>query len=130
MALRDWMRAATVATPATDGHSARPSAATVAIVAVATRSPAGMRTTARGDDRRTCQQCANLSLQGRCLAAWRGERPWGAHSDYSPAPDLLQHCASYLPGPADMDRRRGCDRWPNLRASAVHVRQPTNKGSL
>ena len=49
------------------------------------------------DDRRTCRQCANLSLQGRCLAAWRGEI--AASRSYEPITDLLQRCEGYVPEP-------------------------------
>jgi hypothetical protein len=66
------------------------------------------------DTRRTCRQCANLSPQGRCLAAWRGERPWGALPGYSPVADLPQCCPSYRPEANDPDRRTGRERWPSL----------------
>lgn len=56
------------------------------------------------DERRTCQQCRNLSGDGRCLAAWRGELR-GVTRDFEPIKDMLQRCASYAPGPDDIDKR-------------------------
>lgn len=58
------------------------------------------------DERRTCQQCRNLSGDGRCLAAWRGELR-GVIRDFEPIKDMLQRCASYAPGPDDIDQREG-----------------------
>ncbi|AAZ98771.1 hypothetical protein Tbd_2818 [Thiobacillus denitrificans ATCC 25259] len=46
------------------------------------------------DDRRTCDQCANLEGR-RCLAAWRGEIV--ANRDYEPIRDLLRRCEGYTP---------------------------------
>ncbi len=46
------------------------------------------------DDRRTCEQCANLEGR-RCLAAWRGEIV--ANRDYEPIRDLLRRCEGYTP---------------------------------
>lgn len=68
------------------------------------------------DDRRTCPQCRNLTLDGRCRAAARGDLPDVASRPYSPVPDLPRRCGGHLPGPADPDRRTGHERWPRLRA--------------
>lgn len=64
------------------------------------------------DDRRSCKQCANLSLQGRCLVAWRGEI--AASRSYEPIRDLARRCEGYAPGPDDSDKRHGRERWPGL----------------
>jgi len=66
------------------------------------------------DDRRTCQQCANLSPGGRCLVAWRGVRIGNAGRKYSPAPDVPRRCEGYAPEPVDADQRTGAERWPGL----------------
>lgn len=61
------------------------------------------------DDRRRCNQCANLTARGLCLAARRGEIL--ASRNYEPVRDLPCRCDGYLPGPSDPDRRAGRDRW-------------------
>lgn len=63
------------------------------------------------DDRRTCEQCANLGGR-RCLAAWRGEVV--ANRDYEPVRDIPRRCEGYAPGADDPDRRIGQERWPYL----------------
>lgn len=63
------------------------------------------------DDRRTCEQCANLSGR-RCLAAWRGEIV--ANRDYEPVRDIPRRCEGYAPEADDTDRRPGRERWPEL----------------
>lgn len=63
------------------------------------------------DDRRTCDQCANL-IARRCQAARRGEIV--ASRNYEPIRDLPQRCEGYAPGPDDPDRRPGRERWPGL----------------
>lgn len=63
------------------------------------------------DDRRTCNQCANLSGR-RCLAAWRGELV--ANGDYAPVRDIPRRCEGYVPGADDPDTRPGRERWPEL----------------
>lgn len=63
------------------------------------------------DDRRTCDQCANL-IARRCQAAKRGEIV--ASRNYEPIRDLPRRCEGYAPGAADTDRRPGCERWPGL----------------
>ncbi len=63
------------------------------------------------DDRRTCNQCANLEGR-RCLAAWRGEIV--ASRDYEPVRDILRRCEGYAPGADDPDTRPGRERWPEL----------------
>lgn len=64
------------------------------------------------DDRRRCDQCANLTPRGRCLAAWRGEVV--ASRDYEPVRGILRRCEGYAPGPDDSDKRYGRERWPGL----------------
>jgi hypothetical protein len=61
------------------------------------------------DDRRTCDQCANL-IARRCQAAKRGEI--AASRNYEPIRDLPRRCEGYAPGPDDPDRRDGRERWP------------------
>ena len=63
------------------------------------------------DDRRTCDQCANLIVR-RCQAAKRGEIV--ASRNYEPIRDLLRRCEGYAPGVDDNDRRHGSERWPGL----------------
>lgn len=64
------------------------------------------------DDLRRCDQCANLTVRGLCLAARRGEIVAGR--GYEPIRDLPRRCEGYAPGPNDPDRRPGRDRWPGL----------------
>lgn len=47
------------------------------------------------DDRRTCDQCANLAGR-RCLAAWRGEIV--ANRDYEPVRNIPRRCEGYAAG--------------------------------
>ncbi len=63
------------------------------------------------DDRRTCDQCANL-IARRCQAAKRGEIV--VSRNYEPIRDLPRSCECYAPGAADADRRPGRERWPGL----------------
>lgn len=63
------------------------------------------------DDRRTCDQCANL-IARRCQEAKRGEIV--ASRSYEPIRDLPRRCEGYAPGAADADRRPGRERWPGL----------------
>ena len=63
------------------------------------------------DDRRTCDQCANL-IARRCQAAKRGEIV--ASRNYEPIRDLPRRCEGYAPGADDPDRRPGRERWPAL----------------
>lgn len=58
------------------------------------------------DERRTCRQCRNLSRDGWCLAAWRGEL-YGVSREFEPIDDMLQRCPGYAPGPDDPDQREG-----------------------
>lgn len=72
------------------------------------------------DDRRTCEQCANL-IARRCTAAKRGEI--AASRDYEPIRgDLPRRCEGYAPGADDPDRRHGRERWPGL------IRKGANDG--
>lgn len=63
------------------------------------------------DDRRTCDQCANL-IARRCQAAKRGEIV--TSRNYEPIRDLPRRCEGYAPGAGDPDRRHGRERWPGL----------------
>ena len=64
------------------------------------------------DERRRCDQCANLTGRGLCLAAWRGEI--NASRKFEPVRDLLQRCVGYLPKATEADQRPGRERWPGL----------------
>lgn len=57
------------------------------------------------DDRRSCRQCANLSQQGRCMAAWRDEI--AASRSYTPIRDLPRRCECYILGADKLDTRHG-----------------------
>ena len=61
------------------------------------------------DDRRTCNQCANL-IARRCQAAKLGEIV--ANRDCEPIRDLPGRCEGYAPGADDPDRRHGRECWP------------------
>lgn len=63
------------------------------------------------DDRRTCNQCANL-IARRCQSAKRGEIV--ASRNYEPIRELPRRCEGYEPGPDDPDRGHGRERWPGL----------------
>lgn len=66
------------------------------------------------DDRRACLACCNLSPEGRCLAAWRGERIGTAGRNYRPVRAVPRRCERYAPPPHDPDQRIGRERWPWL----------------
>jgi len=70
------------------------------------------RPTAFDDDRRRCDQCANLTGRGLCLAARRGEI--AASRTYEPVRDLPHRCEGYAPKPGDSNQRPGRERWPGL----------------
>lgn len=63
------------------------------------------------DDRRTCEQCANL-IARRCQAAKRGEIV--ASRNFEPIRDLPRRCEGYAPKADDPDKRHGRARWPGL----------------
>lgn len=63
------------------------------------------------DNRRTCEQCANL-IARRCHAAKRGEIV--TRGNCEPIRDLPRRCEGYAPGADDPDRRHGRERWPRL----------------
>lgn len=63
--------------------------------------------TPNDDDRRTCIQCANLTLGGLCLAAQRGEI--NASRTYHPVDHLPRRCEGYVSGPNDPSRRPGAN---------------------
>jgi len=72
------------------------------------------------DDRRKCSQCANLAPRDqRCLAADRGEKPWGYGPGYKPPYYVPQRCLSFRPLQDDPDQRSGSERWPGLAAGVV-----------
>ncbi len=61
------------------------------------------------DERRLCTQCTNLTSQGLCLAARRGEIV--ASRDFHPVRNILRRCEGYQPRPDDPDKRPGRERW-------------------
>lgn len=63
------------------------------------------------DDRRTCEQCANL-IARRCEAAKRGEI--AASRNYEPIRDLTRRCDGYAPMAGDSDQLPGAERWPGI----------------
>lgn len=73
------------------------------------------------DDRRTCEQCANL-IARRCQAAKRGEI--AASLSYEPIRDLPRRCEGYAPRAGDPDRRSGRERWPGLCKAASGAMLP------
>lgn len=66
----------------------------------------------RGDNRRYCIECGNLTESGRCLAAMR--RQIAASRNYEPIRDILRRCEGFNPLPTDPDQRQGWDRWPGI----------------
>lgn len=64
------------------------------------------------DDRRFCHQCLNLTNDGLCLAARRGELR--TVRTYHPIQELPHRCVGYAPKAGDTDRRPGRERWPGL----------------
>lgn len=64
------------------------------------------------DERRRCDQCAELTERGLCLAARRGDIV--AIRVYEPVRDIRRRCEGYSPGADDPDRRHGRVRWPDL----------------
>lgn len=64
------------------------------------------------DDRRCCNECANLLLSGHCQAAQN--RDISASYSYMPIPDLPRRCEAFAPLPDDLDQRAGAERWPGL----------------
>ena len=70
------------------------------------------RPVAFDDDRRRCDQCANLTGGGLCLAARRGEIV--ASRNYEPIRDLPRRCEGYAPKANDTDQRPARERWPGL----------------
>jgi hypothetical protein len=75
------------------------------------------------DDRRRCEQFANLTKRGICLAAWRGEIV--ASRTYAPERDRLRRCEAYVLGPDDQDRRVGA----RALARPALVRNAKRKGA-
>lgn len=70
------------------------------------------------DGRRTCLQCANLSTRRLCLAGERGDMP--KNKVVSPLIDQPQRCTGYQPGPFDLDRRSGRERWSPSDPKPIH----------
>lgn len=64
------------------------------------------------DDRRTCRDCAHLTLIGRCTAAARGIATTDCGRSNFPIDDLLRRCDGFMPKPDDPDPRPAAERWP------------------
>lgn len=74
----------------------------------------------QADDRRSCAQCDQLSPDGQCQAAWRGEAlGFPTLRTYYPIADIPQHCAGFVPIADDPDQRPGSERWPTLLLNRV-----------
>jgi hypothetical protein len=65
------------------------------------------------DSRRTCRQCRELAINGRCMAAARGELPLTS-TRYEPFADRLERCIGFSPMADDVDQRPGRERFPGL----------------
>lgn len=74
------------------------------------------------DNRRLCEECANLTPKARCLAAWRGEL-FGVPRNYEPMAGILGRCECFAPRPDDPDQRPAVERWPYIIADANRRRQ-------
>ena len=117
MAIRAWLALIEETDPATIaeviGQCQRDAAARDYFTcrAAADNLQKNRRDAAFDDDRRTCDQCANL-IARRCQAAKRGEIV--ASRNYEPIRDLPRRCEGYAPGADDTDRRYGRERWPGL----------------
>jgi hypothetical protein len=64
------------------------------------------------DNRRTCEQCTQLTSAGRCMAAARGEI--AAARFYFPQLKQPMRCAGYRPDSSDPDQRPATERWPGI----------------
>ncbi len=73
------------------------------------------------DNRRCCLHCTNLTQQGKCLAAFRGEIL--ASRNFSPIKDQPHRCVGYKPLPHDPDQRPVVERWPGLIESDAAARK-------
>jgi len=66
------------------------------------------------DDRRYCDQCANLRRDVCTIAEPKAGALVVANRGYRPVREPPRRCAGYAPGPDDPDRRPGRERWPGL----------------
>ncbi len=72
------------------------------------------RPVAFDDDRRHCDQCANLRRDVCTIAEPKAGALVVANRGYRPVREPPRRCAGYAPGPDDPDRRPGRERWPGL----------------
>jgi len=72
------------------------------------------RPVAFDDDRRHCDQCANLRRDVCAIAEPKIGALVVANRGYRPVREPPRRCAGYAPGPDDPDRRPGRERWPGL----------------
>lgn len=66
------------------------------------------------DDRRHCDQCANLRRDVCTIAEPKAGALVVANRGYRPVREPPRRCAGYAPGPDDPDKRTGGKRWPGL----------------
>ncbi len=72
------------------------------------------RAVAFDDDRRYCDQCMNLRRGVCSIAEPKAGALVVANRGYRPVREPPRRCAGYAPGPDDLDRRPGRERWPGL----------------
>ena len=66
------------------------------------------------DDRRTCDQCANLRQRACAIAKPEAGALLVANQGYRPDPARLMRCEGYAPKANDPDQRPGAELWPGL----------------
>jgi hypothetical protein len=67
------------------------------------------------DDRRPCNQCANLRQRACAIAKPERGALVVANRGYRPDPARLLRCEGYAPKLDDTDQQPGAERWPGLR---------------
>jgi hypothetical protein len=72
------------------------------------------RAVAFDDDRRYCDQCANLRRDVCTIAEPKIGALVVANRGYRPVREPPRRCTGYAPGPDDPDRRPGRERWTGL----------------
>lgn len=66
------------------------------------------------DDRRHCDQCANLRRDVCTIAEPKAGALVMANRGYRPVREPPRRCAGYALGPDDPDKRTGRERWPGI----------------
>ena len=65
------------------------------------------------DDRINCEMCINLTKDGHCKQAKRGNMP-DTMKYWNPNPILERRCYHYDPVAGLTDQRKGSELWPTL----------------